>query len=184
MIYDIIIIGGGPSGMTSALYALRFDKTVLILEKESFGGQIATSPRVENYPTIKSITGLELSNQMFDQILDLGASFELEDVLEIKKENDLFFVKTNYATHQGKVVIIANGVKHRKLNLENEEELIGKGIYYCAVCDGPFYKDKEVNVLGDANSALQYALDLSNYCNSASAVLFSFYYIMSRMNIV
>ena len=162
--YDIIIIGGGPSGMSAALYALRFNKTVLILEKESFGGQIASSPRVENYPSHKSISGLELANSMFDQILDLGASFELEEVTGITKENDIFSVKTNYGVHQSKVVIIANGVKHRKLNIENEENLLGKGVYYCAVCDGPMFKGLEVNVLGDANSALQYALMLSNYC--------------------
>lgn len=162
--FDIIIIGGGPSGMAAALYALRADKKVLILEKESFGGQIATSPRVENYPTHKCITGLELSNMMFDQILDLGASFELEDVNSISKENDIFTVKTNYSSYRSKIVIIANGVKHRKLGLENEENLIGNGVYYCAVCDGPFYKGKEVSVLGDANSALQYAILLSSYC--------------------
>ena len=162
--FDIIIIGGGPSGMAAALYALRADKKVLILEKESFGGQIATSPRVENYPTHKCITGLELSNMMFDQILDLGASFELEDVNSISKENDIFTVKTNYSSYQSKIVIIANGVKHRKLGLETEDDLIGNGVYYCAVCDGPFYKGKEVSVLGDANSALQYAILLSGYC--------------------
>ena len=161
---DIIIIGGGPSGMSSALYALRFNKSVLILEREAFGGQIASSPKVENYPAIKEISGLDLSNSMFEQILDLGASFELEDVLSIEKNDDTFYVKTNYNTHEAKIVIIANGVKHRKLNLPNEENLLGKGIYYCAVCDGPMYKGQEVNVLGDANSALQYALMLSAYC--------------------
>lgn len=164
MEYDVIIVGGGPSGMTAALYALRFDKKVLILEKEAFGGQIATSPRVENYPSIKAITGLELSNNMFDQILDLGASFELEDVVSIYKSDDIFEVKTNYNLYLGKVVIIANGVHHRKLNVPNEEKLIGKGVYYCAVCDGPFYKGQETCVIGDANSALQYALMLSSYC--------------------
>lgn len=159
---DIIIIGGGPSGMTAALYALRSNKSVLILEKENFGGQIANSPKVENYPTIKEISGLELSDKMFQQITDLGAEFELEDVTKIEKENNIFKVTTNYGVHESKAVIIANGVKHRHLNLPKEEDLIGNGIYFCAVCDGPMYKDQEVYLIGDANSALQYALLLAN----------------------
>ena len=162
--HDIIIIGGGPSGMTAALYALRANKTVLILEKENFGGQIANSPKVENYPTIKEISGSDLSDRMSEQILDMGADFELEDAKEIKKVGDIFEVTTNYNTHQAKAIIIANGVKHRTLGLPKEEELIGKGVYYCAVCDGPMYKGKEVYLIGDANTALQYAVLLSGYC--------------------
>lgn len=162
--HDIIIIGGGPSGMTAALYALRANKTVLILEKENFGGQIANSPRVENYPTINEISGLDLSDRMMNQIMDLGAEFELEDAQNIRKNGDIFEVSTNYSKHEAKAVIIANGVKHRTLGLANEEELIGKGVYYCAVCDGPMYKGKEVYLIGDANTALQYALLLSGYC--------------------
>lgn len=161
---DIIIIGGGPAGMTAALYALRSNKSVLILEKENFGGQIANSPKVENYPTIKEISGLELSDKMFEQINDLGAQFELEDVLSVKKVEDKFIVTTNYQTHEAKTVIIANGVKHRLMNLPNEENLIGNGISFCAVCDGPMYKGQEAFLIGDANTALQYALLLSNYC--------------------
>lgn len=162
--FDIIIVGGGPSGMTAALYALRSSKTVLILEKESFGGQIATSPRVENFPTHQSISGLQLSDLMFEQIMNLGANFELECVTDIQKNNQGFIVSTNYHTYESKTVIIANGVKHRRMNLANEEHLIGKGISYCAVCDGAFYKGQETYVIGDANSALQYALMLANYC--------------------
>lgn len=161
---DIIVIGGGPSGMSAALYALRSNKSVLILEKENFGGQIANSPRVENYPTIKEISGLDLSDKMFEQIMDLGAQFELEDVLKIEKKDDKFVVTGNYNSYECKAVIIANGVKHRLMNLENEENLIGKGVSFCAVCDGPMYKGKEVYLIGDANTALQYALLLSNYC--------------------
>lgn len=162
--FDIIIIGGGPSGMSAALYALRASKKVLILEKEAFGGQIATSPRVENYPTYKSISGLELSDMMFEQISELGANFELEDVIKIEKTSSGFLITTNYNAYESKTVIIANGVKHRKMELENEDELVGKGISYCAVCDGAFYKGEETYVIGDANSALQYALLLANYC--------------------
>lgn len=161
---DIIIVGGGPSGMTAALYALRSNKSVLILEKENFGGQIANSPRVENYPSINEISGLDLSDRMFSQITDLGAQFELEDVLKIEKLQDKFVVATNYRTYESKAIIIANGVKHRLMNLPNEENLIGNGVSFCAVCDGPMYKGKEVYLIGDANTALQYALLLSNYC--------------------
>lgn len=164
MVHDVLIIGGGPAGMTAALYVLRSGKNVLILEKENFGGQIATSPRVENYPSIKAISGLELSDQMFSQISDLGAEFELEDVLKIKKENGIFIVTTNYGEHLAKTVIIANGVTHRHMNLPNEEKFIGKGISFCAVCDGAFYKGQDVYLIGDANTALQYAMLLSNYC--------------------
>lgn len=162
--YDIIVIGGGPSGMTSALYALRSGKSVLILEKENFGGQIANSPRVENFPSIKEISGLNFSDQLFTQITDLGAEFELEEVKEVTKDEGIFTVKTNYNSYQAKAVIIATGVTHRRMNLPKEDDLIGKGISFCAVCDGAFYKGQEVFLIGDANSALQYALLLVNYC--------------------
>ncbi len=164
MRHDVIIVGGGPAGMTAALYALRSEKSVLILEKEGFGGQIATSPRLENYPTISSISGSEWSDRLFEQISELGAEFELEDVLEITKEDNIFHVKTNYGEHEALSVIIANGVEHRKMGLPNEDDLVGHGVSYCAVCDGPFYKGKEIYLIGDANTALQYALLLAGYC--------------------
>ena len=164
MIYDLIVIGGGPSGMTAALYALRNNRSVLVLEKENFGGQIANSPRVENFPTIEEISGSELADRLFTQITSLGAEFELEEVKNIAKLDDFFEITTNYRTYQAKTVIIATGVTHRKMNLPNEDKFIGKGISFCAVCDGPFYKDKEVYLIGDANTALQYALLLTNYC--------------------
>lgn len=164
-LYDILVIGGGASGMSAALYALRSGKSVLVLEKETFGGQIANSPRVENFPSIKEISGLDFSDHLFTQITDLGADFELEEVLEVVKgEDKIFTVKTNYNTYQAKAVIIATGVTHRRMNLPKEDDLIGKGISFCAVCDGAFYKGQEVFLIGDANSALQYALLLVNYC--------------------
>lgn len=162
--HDIIVIGGGPAGMTAALYALRNNKSVLILEKEAFGGQIATSPRLENYPTIESISGSEWADRLFEQITNLGAEFELEDVESVEKIDNIFHIKTNYGEHEALAVIIANGVKPRKMGLPNEDDLVGKGVSYCAVCDGPFYKGKEIYLIGDANTALQYALLLSGYC--------------------
>lgn len=163
---DIIVVGGGMAGMTSALYALRNNKTVKIFERESFGGQIAKSPKVENYPTEKSISGLELSDKLFEQISDLGVEFELENVEKIEKVGDKFKVTTNYNSFESGAVIIATGVTPRMLNIPNEERLLGKGVYYCAICDGPFYAGKDVTLIGDANSALQYALMLANICKS------------------
>ncbi len=162
--YDIIVIGAGAAGMTSALYALRNNKSVLVLESESLGGQIATSPRLENYPSIKAISGEEFADNLFNQIMDLGADLEIEKVVGITKE-DVFTVTTEYNEYQAKSVIIAAGVKHKHLKTKSDrEDLVGKGVYYCAICDGPFYKDQEVAVIGDANTALQYALLLSSYC--------------------
>ena len=159
---DVIIIGGGPAGMSVALNLLRAGHSVLILEKENFGGQIANSPRVENIPGTKEISGLDFAGNLFEQILDLGAKFELEEVTRVLKLENSFEVTTNYHTYEASAVVIANGVKHRKMNLPNEEEFIGKGISFCAVCDGAFYKDKDVYLIGDANTALQYALMLAN----------------------
>ena len=164
--YDIIIIGAGAAGMTSALYALRNGKKVLVLEGDSLGGQIATSPRLENFPSVKSISGEAFADNLFEQITDLGAEVEIEKATGIEKraEGD-FVVRTEYNEYEAKSVIVAAGVKHRHLKTgEEREDLVGKGVYYCAVCDGPFYKGREVAVIGDANSALQYALLLSGYC--------------------
>ena len=162
--YDVIIIGGGPAGMAVALNTLRNGRTCLLLEKENFGGQMATSPKLENIPGIKAISGIEYSDKMFEQITDMGAEFELEEVEQITKEDEKFIVKTNYNTYESWVVVLANGCHHRKMNLPHEDDLVGKGISYCAVCDGAFYKGQTTNIIGDANTALQYALLLSNYC--------------------
>ena len=162
---DAIIIGGGPAAMTAALYLLRAGKSVLLLEKEAFGGQIAKSPRLENYPSIKRISGLEWSDQLFDQIYSLGAEFEMEEALSIEKKDGLFYIKTNYGEHIGKTVIIASGVEARKLNAPGEDKLLGKGVSYCAVCDGDFFSGKDVVLIGDANTALQYALLLADKCS-------------------
>lgn len=162
---DVIVIGAGAAGMTAALYALRNGKSVLVLEEETVGGQIATSPRVENFPSIASISGLDLSNNLFEQITSLGAEFELEKVERVEKNDGVFKVTTDYGVHEAKTVVIASGVKHKHFGFDNEEALTGHGISYCAICDGAFYAGQEVALVGDGNTALQYALLLSNYCS-------------------
>lgn len=161
--FDIIIIGAGAAGMTAALNSLRNGKTVLILESETIGGQISLSPRVENIPSIKEISGAEFSDKLFDQILSLGVCFELEKVTNITQKNNYFKVTTEYNSYDGKAVIIATGVKPKKINIDKEDELTGHGISYCALCDGAFYKDEDICLIGDGNTALQYSLLLSNY---------------------
>lgn len=164
MIYDMIVIGAGTAGMTAALNALRNGKTVLVLEKETVGGQISFSPRVENFPTIMAISGAELSDRLFEQIMSHGADFELEKVTGVEKNGDIFTVITEYGAHEGRTVIIATGASPRRIGVEGENELVGHGVSYCALCDGAFYKDEEVALIGDANTALQYALFLTGYC--------------------
>ena len=138
--FDVIVIGAGPAGMTAALNVKREGKSVLLLEKENFGGQIALSPRVENIPSIKAISGEEYSALLFDHVSDLGVEFELEEVIGLSKNNGVFTVKTNYNEYESRIVIIAGGCQHRHIGVAREEELIGKGVSYCAVCDGAFYK--------------------------------------------
>ena len=164
--FDIIIVGGGPAGMTAALYALRADKSVLLLEKENFGGQITFSPRLENYPTIMEISGNEFAQRMIEQVMAHGADIELAEAKEIKNMGDYKTVVTDYGDFDGKSVIIATGSKHRHLGLEGEEELIGSGISFCAVCDGSFFADKSVAVIGGGNTALQEAVMLSDICKN------------------
>lgn len=161
--YDLIIIGAGPAGLTAGIYACRANLKTLILEKESIGGQIASSPLVENYPGLKSVSGAELANNFFEQALNLGIDFEIEEVLKIE-DGDIKKVITDSNTYETRSIIIATGATHKRLGLENEEELIGNGIHFCASCDGAFYKDKEVAVIGGANSAVQNALYLSSLC--------------------
>lgn len=173
--YDTIIIGCGAAGMTAALNILRNGKTVLILEKETIGGQIASSPKVENYPSIKEISGVDFSMNLFDQIVSLGAEMELEEVQKIEKKDKIFTITTDYNTYEALSVVIATGAEHNKMHVEGEESL--KGVSYCAVCDGAFYKDEEVAVIGDANTALQYVLLLSTICKKVHlCMLFDHYF--------
>lgn len=163
--HDIIVIGAGTAGMTAALYALRNGKSVLLLESECIGGQIANSPRVENFPSVKAISGNEFSDRLCEQVKALGAEIVFERAEEIQKHAGVFTVKTDSGTHESLAIIIATGVKHKKIGVEREEELTGNGVSYCAVCDGPFYTGEDVALVGDANTALQYGILLSGYCN-------------------
>lgn len=158
--YDLIIIGSGPAGLTAALYAGRANKSVLVIEKGAFGGQITLSPKVENIPGFECLSGNEFADKMVDQVLAQGAEFEAAEVMEIR-DGDTKVVATEYGEYEAKAVIIATGCKHRGLHLPKEEDFIGNGISFCAVCDGAFYKNKVVGVVGGGNSALQEALLLS-----------------------
>ena len=169
--HDIIIIGGGPAGLTAAVYALRAGKTVLVIEKNGFGGQIAYSPKVENIPGTISISGAEFADQLTEQAMNLGADVELENVIKAEKSGDTFTVTTEEGSvFEGRSLILALGVKHRTLGLPGENELIGNGISFCAVCDGAFYAGQEVAMIGGGNSALQEALLLSEVCTKVTVV--------------
>ena len=159
--YDIIIIGGGPAGLTAALYARRANKSVLVIEKATFGGQITFSPKVENIPGFIQLTGNEFADKLVEQVLEQGADGELCEALEIK-DGDIKTVVTDSGEFEGKTIIIATGAKHRMLGLPNEHKYVGEGISFCAVCDGAFYKGKTVGVVGGGNSALQEAILLSD----------------------
>ena len=169
--YDIIIAGGGPAGLTAAIYGLRAGKSVLVIEKGGFGGQIAFSPKVENIPGTKVISGAQFAEDITEQAMALGAEVELEKVVNVDKVDGIFQVSTEEgSTYEGKTVILALGVKHRTLGLPGEEELIGNGISFCAVCDGAFYAGQEVAMIGGGNSALQEALLLSEVCTKVTVV--------------
>ncbi len=158
---DLIIIGGGTAGMTAALYARRAEKTVLLLEKETFGGQISSSPKVENYPGIPSVSGIDFSNALHDQIVSAGALVKRERVTAVTKTDGAFTVTTTQGEYVAKSIIIATGVKKRKLGAKGEDQLAGAGVSYCAVCDGAFFKNCDVAVIGGGSSALTSAVYLS-----------------------
>ena len=162
--YDIIIVGAGPAGLTAAIYARRASKKVLVLEAKNYGGQIINTLDIENYPVERHISGFDFATKLYNQAKDLGAEIIFEKVIEIKdnKEKEVITTKNKYTT---KTIILATGSENRKLGLDNEDELIGKGISYCATCDGAFYKNKDVAVVGGGNTALEDALYLSDIAN-------------------
>lgn len=168
--YDIIVIGAGPAGLTAALYALRADKSVLVLEKATFGGQITYSPQIENYPGFIRMSGNEFADKLVDQVISQGAEIEMEKVIAVKDGAEYKTVVTEDGEYQAKAVIIATGVKHRQTGLPNENELVGSGVSYCAVCDGAFFKGQTVAVLGGGNSALQEALLLADGCKKVYVI--------------
>lgn len=159
--YDIIVIGAGPAGLTAALYALRAEKKVLLIEKETFGGQITFSPKVENYPGFSEISGNEFADKLLEQVTAHGADIELAEVTGVKDNGSSKTVITDFGEFEARAVIIATGARHRHLGVEGEEALIGEGISFCAVCDGAFYSGRKVGVVGGGNSALVEAMMLS-----------------------
>ncbi len=163
--YDIIIIGGGPAGLTAATYARRAGKSVLVIEKNAFGGQITWSPKVENFPGFVSVSGVELGDKLLEQAMEQGAEVELEEVETLTVNGGVKRVRcVSGAEFEARAVIIATGARPRMLGLPREQELIGNGVCFCAVCDGAFYKGQDVAVNGGGNSALQDALLLSETC--------------------
>ncbi|MBQ9959624.1 MAG: FAD-dependent oxidoreductase [Oscillospiraceae bacterium] len=169
--YDIVIVGSGPAGLTAAVYARRAGKTVLVLEKEAFGGQITHSPKVENYPGFLEMSGNEFAEKLMEQAMAQGADLDLGEVVCVTDEGHLKTVRTAEGeSYSARAVIIAAGSKHRPLGVAREEELVGNGISYCAVCDGAFYAGQHVAVIGGGNSALQEAVMLAERCSRVTVV--------------
>ena len=168
--HDIIIVGGGPAGLTAAVYGLRAGKSVLVIEKNGFGGQIAFSPKVENIPGTISISGAEFADKLTEQAMNLGADVELETVIRVENGDVKKVYTEEGSCFEASAVILAVGVKHRMLGLPGEEELVGNGLSFCAVCDGAFYAGQNVAMIGGGNSALQEALLLSEVCNKVTIV--------------
>ena len=164
--YDIIVIGAGPAGLTAAIYARRASKTVLVLEALSYGGQIINTPDIDNYPVTAHISGFDFATKVYHQAKDLGAEFQFEKVTDVKDIGDTKTVVTSTSSYDAKAVIIATGSANRKLGVEGEEKLVGRGISYCATCDGAFFRNKAVAVVGGGNTALEDALYLSDIAST------------------
>ena len=160
--WDIIIVGAGPAGLTAAIYALRANKKVLIFEAKTYGGQIVNAASIENYPGIEKISGFDYATNLYNQVKNLGAEFIFETVIRVDEDRS---VTTNKGTYQAKSIILATGAENRKLRIDREAELVGRGVSYCATCDGNFYKGRDVAVIGGGNTALEDAIYLSNIVN-------------------
>lgn len=160
--YDSIIVGAGPSGLTAAIFLRRSNKKILVLEANFYGGQIVNTPKIENYPTYENISGYDFATKLYNQAKNLGTKIKYERVVEIKNYDDYKEVITNKETYKTKTIILATGSENRHLGVEREKELTGKGVSYCATCDGPFYHGKDVAVIGEKNAALEEAIYLSD----------------------
>ena len=163
--YDIIIVGAGTAGLTAAIYGVRAGKSVLVLEAKTYGGQIINTPKIENYPGIKEISGFEYAKNLYEQAKDLGAEIRFEQVTAIETAESGKLVKTTKDSYECRSVILATGAKNRPLSLPREQELIGAGVSYCATCDGMFFRGRDVAVVGGGNTALEDAAFLANYCS-------------------
>ena len=168
---DVIIIGAGPAGLTAALYAARAGLSVLVFEKNIYGGQVAVTSEVENYPSIERITGAEFSKSLYKQVIKQNVEVRLEEVKRVDFAGDVKKIFTDSGEYDAKTVIIANGVKRRKLGCKGEAEFAGRGVSYCATCDGAFFKGKDVAVVGGGNTAVEDALFLSNICKSVTVLV-------------
>lgn len=168
--HDIVIVGAGPAGLTAAIYGRRAGKSVLVLEKESFGGQITHSPKVENYPGFRVLSGMELGDKLVEQAMDLGAEMEMDTVVGLRTEGKDRVVIGEGREYPCHSVILAAGSHHRTLGLAGEEKLVGHGVSYCAICDGAFHAGEDVAVIGGGNSALQEAVMLSDICRSVTVI--------------
>lgn len=159
--YDILIIGGGPAGLTAALYARRAGRSVAVLERAAVGGQILNSPLVENYPGLPQVAGADFAAALQEQTEALGAEIFYEEAEAAERTDSGFLVRTDAGEREARALILAIGAQHRMLGLPGEEELTGRGVSYCAVCDGAFYAGRNVAVVGGGDTALQDALFLS-----------------------
>ena len=169
--YDMIIVGAGTAGLTAGIYALRSGVKPLILECEAMGGQITLSPCVENYPGIAKISGMEFADGLMAQLTNLGGEVTYGRVISARKiDNGCEVCTEDGETYEGKNLIIASGAAHRHLGIEREQELIGRGVSYCAVCDGPFFKEKTAAVVGGGSAALQDALYLADICRHVTVI--------------
>lgn len=169
MVYDVLIIGGGTSGLTAAIYLLRAGKKVLVLEKGAFGGQIAFSPKVENYPGLPTMSGSDFADRLLSQVMEMGGEVDVAEIVELLDCDGIKEAKdSDGQSYRGRAVVLATGARHRRLGIEGEGEI--EGICYCAVCDGDFYRDRNIAVVGGGNSALQEALFLSEICQQVTLV--------------
>ena len=166
--FDVAIIGAGVAGMTAGIYLKRAGINCIIIEKEMYGGQINKAPMVENYPGYVKISGLELTTNIFEQVKKLGIEYITDEVVSVSSTEDEKIVNLKSKELKVKAIIIATGKKPRKLNVTNEEKLLGRGISYCATCDGNFFKDKDVAVIGGGSTSLEEAIYLSKLCNKVT----------------